>query len=187
MILHKHKAVHIHISKCAGQSVERAFGQPIGQHHLKPAIIRSIGQGKWDDYYKFTFVRNPWDRLVSMYHYRRKHQRHLIKGRSFDAWIRQIFVEYHPKVHQHYWIADDGKLFVDFVGKVESMASDFDKVCRIIGAEASLPHVNKSKHEHYASYYDDETKELVRRECAQDIEMFGYTFEGGFSPAMVLR
>lgn len=187
MIIHTHKAIHIHISKCAGQSVERAFGQAIGQHHLKPAIVKLIGQGKWDDYYKFTFVRNPWDRLVSLYHFRLKRMRHLIKGRSFDTWLREVFKEYHPKIHQHYWISENDKLVVDFVGKFESIQADFAAVCSKIGACVSLGHLNKSKHNHYASYYNAESREFVQKACSKDIEMFGYTFDGKFSPAMVLR
>lgn len=187
MIIHKYKAIHIHISKCAGQSIERSFGQFVGQHHLKPDIIKKIGKNKWDNYFKFTFVRNPWDRLVSLYHYRSKYQRHLIKKRSFDTWLRQVFDEYHPKIHQHYWIAEDGKPFVDFVGKFENIQSDFASVCARIGANIDLLHINKSKHEHYTSYYNAESREFVQKACAQDIEMFGYTFDGECAPAMVLR
>ena len=187
MIIHSHKAIHIHISKCAGQSVEKAFGQYIGQHHLKPQIVKKIGNDKWEDYYKFTFVRNPWDRLVSLYHFRLRKMRHLIKGRKFKEWLECIFDEYHPKVHQHYWITEDDKLIVDFVGKFETLNEDFSKVCEKIGADVSLGHFNKSKHNHYMSYYDDESRQLVQDKCKVDIEMFGYTFEGLCAPALVLR
>lgn len=98
-----------------------------------------------------------------------------------------MFDEYHPKVHQHYWIADDGKLFVDFVGKVETITEDFAKVCTKIGANVRLLHINKSKHDHYTSYYSPDSREFVQKACAQDIEMFGYTFDGECAPAMVLR
>ena len=187
MIIHSHKAIHIHISKCAGQSIERSLGQYIGQHHLRPAIIKAIGKARWDSYYKFSFVRNPWDRLVSLYHFRLKKMRHLIKGRSFDTWLRQVFDEYHPKVHQHYWIAEDGVPFVDFIGKFENLSEDFSRVCSRIGAAVPLLHINKSSHKHYAEYYNAESRDFVQKACAADIDMFGYTFDGKFAPAMVLR
>lgn len=72
----------------------------------------------------------------------------------------------------------DGKLMVDFVGRFENLQEDFRHVCKTIGIECSLPHVNRSQHVDYRTYYNDKTIQLVYEHFKEDIEMFGYAFEG---------
>ena len=64
----------------------------------------------------------------------------------------------------------------DFIGRFETLADDFAKVCAHLGVEATLSHVNKSNHRRYTDYYDDETRDIIARACADDIERFGYRF-----------
>jgi hypothetical protein len=71
---------------------------------------------------------------------------------------------------------ENGKELVDFVGRYENMEEDFASVCRKIGIDIALPHVNRSEHAHYRDYYTAETKAIVSRLFARDIERFHYTF-----------
>ena len=75
-----------------------------------------------------------------------------------------------------YLSTSDG-IELDFIGSFESLQEDFDKVCdKINKPRQRLPHINKSNHTHYSDYYDDETREIVAKRYAKDIEYFNYSF-----------
>ena len=142
----------------------------------------------WKNYFKFTFVRNPWDLLVSLYsHYVRINR----MNQTFEEFLEQTVSVKDPfnksdnKYHVRYnsltnmdWISDEnGNQLVDFVGRFENLQEDFNTICDKIGIpHQKLPHKNKSKHKHYTEYYDPITKQIVAEKYAKDIEYFGYKF-----------
>ena len=76
----------IHINKTGGSSIEKALGLPFS-HQTASMRVARLGTEEWNRRYSFTFVRNPWDRLVSQYHYRKSRGR-LRRDIDFPAWIR---------------------------------------------------------------------------------------------------
>jgi len=180
--------IFIHINKTAGTSIGKAVGLPL-KHHLTAAeVIARIGKDKWMTAYKFTFVRNPWDKVVSHYEYRRKKNKTEIASRNipFTEWVKLTYGidkdpfyynnprSFQPQVE---WLKDDeGVISIDFIGKFESINTDFDLIKNIIGIDQSLPHLNASKRARYQSYYNDETKGIVADWFHEDIREFGYTF-----------
>jgi hypothetical protein len=68
------------------------------------------------------------------------------------------------------------EVYFDFIGRFERLREDFQTVCERLGFKATLPHVNRSDHAPYTSYYDDRSRVLVAERCAYDIERFGYRF-----------
>ncbi len=75
----------------------------------------------------------------------------------------------------------DGRLLVDFVGRYERLHEDFQYVCRTLGVEATLPHVNPSRHGDYRSYYNIRTMNMLKDVAREDIEMFAYEFDDPIS------
>ena len=196
MISHKHKFIFIHIPKAAGSSITNALRIPVDGHHPLSKILKnnihSIYENRrnCDKYFKFCFVRNPWDRAVSAFEYMRKggegrnnkddyrdFKKYFSNPQSFQEFIKSdTFNEVLRGNQQHftpmtYYI--DGS--VDFIGKFENLQEDFDTICDKIGIpKQKLPHRNKTKHKHYTEYYDEETKQIVAEKYAKDIEYFGY-------------
>ena len=180
--------IFIHINKTAGTSIGNAIGLPIKHHQTAREVIARIGRHNWNTAYRFTLVRNPWDKVVSHYEYRRKKNKTEVASRSisFSEWVKKTYgpqqdpalydnpKSFQPQVE---WLKnDEGKIDIDFIGKFETINEDFNQIKAAIGLDADLPHLNASKRAGYQSYYDDETREIVGEWFREDIEAFGYWF-----------
>ncbi len=187
LISHKHKFIFLHPNKCAGTSIGRSLIPHLGPEDIILGYTEqgekySVGLRKtkliwkhceadrvkelvfhWDYYFKFTIVRNPWARVVSSYHWRKK-KHYINENKSFNEFVRNS-INTIPHCHEF----TNG---VDFVGKVENIEEDFKKICEKIGIEVKLKHENKTKHKSYWRYYDEETIEIVRKEFSRDIDLF---------------
>ncbi len=198
--------IFIHIPRTAGFSVHQAL-QPWVDHqnldfskarwekdypHYTAREIREIaGKETLQEYFKFAFVRNPWDRMLSRYSYLKKfndrpHEPLNPRGYyppgtlSFLQWLKGG--EPHG-VHpldlrpQKKWLVDDsGHIGVDFVGRFETLEADFETICQKIGLSLALPHVNRSDHGHYREYYDPEGRDIVAGIFREDIKTWSYQF-----------
>lgn len=180
--------IFIHINKTAGTSIGKAIGLPVKDHLTAKEIIAKIGKDKWNSAYKFTFVRNPWDKVVSHYEYRRKKDKTRMATRNiaFKDWVKMTYGETKNPVYydnpksfqaQVEWLKDDeDRLSIDYFGKFESINEDFNHVKQIVGIDAELPHLNASRRVDYRSYYDDETREIIARWFHEDISYFAYSY-----------
>jgi hypothetical protein len=147
---------------------------------------------KFSEYFKFTFVRNPWDRLLSAYMFLKKGglnemdrawaETHLAPFETFDQfvleWVNEenvwSWVHFIP---QHHFICDtQGVVKMDFVGRQESIREDFDVVKQRLSIDIELPVLNKTRARSHHGYYTEETREIVSRVYARDIELFDYYF-----------
>jgi hypothetical protein len=168
----------------------------LGSHtgHVPYFEYERANPRKFRSYFKFAFVRNPWDRLVSAYFFlqngglnevdRAWAAQHLAAYPTFDMFVRQglgidsimRFPHFRP---QSYYVADRrGKVMVDFLGRYENLVSDFAEVAGRLGRPCSLPLYNKGDHAHFSDYYDHETRKIVSRAYVRDIEIFNYRFAG---------
>lgn len=169
-----------------GLFVQKRFPFPelsaIGHGHLGVLQVRPVlGDEVFSSYFKFAFVRNPFDRFISYCAFMSRQTGQF--EASPQAFMRYIIRDQPPLQHilfrpQHEMLCDaDGRLAMDMIGRVESMQRDFDAICSRIGIPgAQLEQVNASRHKPYADYYDDELRALVARMYARDIELFGYEF-----------
>lgn len=202
MISHKYKFIFIHIPKTGGTSVEKIFDRKasVRNTRYKHSTLQDLEKLRKVDnsYFKFSFVRNPWDMTVSMYYFlwhkdakwpnRWRKKNKDLSCLSFKEWI--LHPSFQGPTIRSIGIgkpfACDGKFSdwldsenhtMDFVGKFENFQQDFNIVCDNIGIpRQTLPHENQSKHKHYIDYYDDETTEVVGSKYAEEIQKFNYKF-----------
>lgn len=180
--------VFVHINKTAGSSIEKALGLRFG-HETASEKMEAMGQERWEEKFSFAFVRNPWDRAVSHYHYRvRSNKTGLADGHlDFRSWVREVYENRNPAYRdnekmfmpQRRWLTDgSGNIVVSFVGRYESLETDYEYVRKKIGRGGALPKVKSSARTAYPDYYDAESAERVARAFEEDIQEFGYSFDG---------
>ena len=99
MINNKHNFIFIHIPKTAGTSIESVFGKCRAKHKTIKKTLRDIPQGKThEDYFKFTFIRNPWDRIVSLYEYLKREAIQADKAfLDFHEWVDTVVCKRHSE------------------------------------------------------------------------------------------
>lgn len=199
MVDNKHKCIFIHITKTGGSSINKSLGNTSSNHSLWHEYKKDLGKDVWDEYFKFTTVRNLWDRAVSYYNYD-KHINYLNKNvsnfRDYVLYHNDLFNN-NNKIQERFkpidgigyeiwhfgpqldWVLDDKEnVTVDYIMRFENLKEDFKYVCKKIGKEFSLPHENNlSNRPHYCEYYDDDTKEIIRKWSQKDLDYFGYKFE----------
>jgi len=196
------KYVFIHIPKCAGTSIHRALSNlhdsrsvPIGTRmyhkHSKASDVRRILGPAWDQAFKFSFVRNPWDLMVSSYHWwltracnfpsLGPHASKIRQMGSFSSFIRSDYglrmINEQDGRDLLDWLCEDGKLIVDFVGKYETLEEDWRQICTELGVvPITLTTENRVRREPYRVFYDETSRRLVADRFARTIERFGYEF-----------
>lgn len=205
MIFHPHKAVFFHIPKTAGYAMEQYFapgdldykvydpgcifgmkGCLMTQHFPYSEMINLVPLDLLREYFKFAFVRNPWDRLLSAYAYLKDMHDRLYGG--FEQWLSFVCSQvrerkYEPGAHhapQTDYLLHEGSEVLDFVGRYENLQQDFATVCSRLGvAGGPLPVRNKSflKTGHYSMFYNQAMVDLVGETYHQEIALLGYTFE----------
>jgi len=214
MISEKHNFIFFHIPKAAGTSIIISLfnklnknvlindsnkdlvaflknkGNTWPNHANCGQLMEFLGTTLYRNYFKFCFVRNPWDRLVSMYHYTVQKEKekyankeeqlpdystNILEAGSFDQWIKSGNIG----TAQFDIISNNAdELLVDYVGRSEIIQSDFSYVCSLIGIEnIQLAKANTSKHKDYRDYYTKETVDIVAKKHQKDIKYFGYDFE----------
>lgn len=148
-------------------------------HATAQQIKEKLQVHVYDNFFKFAFVRNPWDWQVSLYHYALNSQYHhsdlTKKMKNFDEYIEwRVSNDVHL---QKEFVTDGaGNIIVDFIGKVEKIDKNFVEICNRVGIESHLSHINKTKHRDYKQYYNSRTRELVYNAFHEDIELFEYSF-----------
>lgn len=174
--------LYVRIAKTGSTSIRRAAGRDAGcgtGTHSSAMRLREQIPATFAKAFKFSFVRNPWDRTVSLYHFRGA------KG-SFDQWVRQNLGNRNrclgrPGQYISCWdmLSDGEQILVDYVGRFETLAADWDHVRGVIGTgHRVLARKNVSpKRRPYPGYYTPELVALVGEAFADDVKHFGYTYE----------
>lgn len=206
IVSHLHRYIFVAMPKTGTHSVRQALREHLGpddieqvglfvnkrfpfdevaqiRHgHLSVRQVRPyLGDEVCDQYLKFTFVRNPFDRFVSYCAFMTR--QHGTFERDPQGTMHKILFELRPMDHVHFQpqytllVNDAGALEMDFIGRVERMQDDYDALCAKIGIPArALDKVNSSKRGDYRQYYDQALIDGVTALYARDLELFDYQF-----------
>jgi hypothetical protein len=208
IISHRHRFIFFAIPKTGTHAVRRALRVHMGPEDLEQVgmfenralpfpelaslrhghlsvrqIVPFIGQDLFDSYFKFAFVRNPFDRFVSYCSF---------VSRNTGAFeqdprgsMKYVIKELKPVGHIlfrpqfEFLIGEDGNLKMDMLCRQETMQASYDAACARIGIpNAPLERVNAtSSRPSFREYYDDELIALVGDFYREDLRLFGYTFD----------
>ncbi len=176
-------------SRISGLTGHRIACKP--PRHAKAIAAREmLPREVYGRLFKFAFVRNPWDLQVSSFHHIRRERPHLMEGmEDFETFLRwkltpdrpyQFHIDTSIELQSDYLIDLRGNVIVDFIGRYEHLAADFETACQKIGIRTlKLPHKRQATDRRdYRSYYTDKTAQLIADHFRADIEMFAYTFDG---------
>lgn len=161
-------------------------------HQMASELKAWIGEDLWNRAFTVAFVRNPWDLMVSSYNWwlQKAPSYPPFNGQvaqvqalgSFKSFLASDFgsrMINEVTGSMEDWFQDSGRDIVDYVGKVETIDADLRAIRDLAGLTDGgilLEQLNPTKRRGYPSYYDDESRENVRRRFSYIIDRFGYTF-----------
>jgi hypothetical protein len=166
---------------------------PLKHRHILASTAKRIYGAYWSEYFKFSFVRNPWDRMISLARFPRwsgvsvsedsidlSAYLEKFSDRELDWRSHSANEKLKPPIPEAVYLNILNEE-LDFIGRFEDLHEDFGFVCDKVGLQhKQLPHVEKfrqSKRKPYCEYYNDETRQLVADKYAKDIAEFGYKFK----------
>jgi hypothetical protein len=164
--------------------------QPKPQWGIERGLVKmgawgraAAGELQFCRYYKFGVVRNPWDRVVSLY--LRKEGIQMQDQMDFESFVDWIQNSSDTCIHcqgiryQADWLRDkNGMTLVDFIARFENLEEDWKIIARRLGLVETLPrnNANGEGKRHYTDYYTPRTREVIGNKFAEDIRLFNYRF-----------
>lgn len=175
----EHKFIFFHIPKTGGSSITKSLRNNFNVklhhgYHNTPMEMNDLYGG----YRSFAFIRNPWDRLVSIYSYYkdRVDVTDIVSFEEFCLTLENYIKDYRVKTHlkqQTEYLHN-----IDFIGKFENLNEDFQIVMSKYDKDLTLPHINSSiREKDYRKYYtSDDQIRSVNEFFKDDIKLLGYEF-----------
>ena len=198
------KLVYYTIPKVACTSMKTCVAKACGLPSKKPHDLfytsshffcvvkgnKKVSNPNKGNKFRFAFVRNPFDRLVSCWADKvvsknsDKYVPSFPKNIPFNEFVNYVIsippLKADVHVRPQYNFLNMKK--IDFLGRFETIDKDWKTVCSKLGIESPLPHRKKSNHPHYSTFYTDDLREKVSLYYKKDLECFGYYFDNKTSP-----
>lgn len=195
-ISHSHRFIWYRVAKVATRSILKALRDQGVVFEAEHPISVHYPINAYKDYFKFAFIRSPWDRLLSCWK-NKILDRHLPAEEGVVRWnnlpddlLAQMqelegFVDYVELLDIDtcdLHLRSQSRLIdlnhVDYVGRFESLTEHADEVFSEIGlSPGTLPKLNQSANRrHYTDYYDTVLRDRVARIYQRDIQLFNYSF-----------
>ncbi len=205
LISHKYKFIFIHVYKVAGTSIKSSLSKyaevnlnqiskltkikylnniPLSgnfEPHISAYdLSQKIPKRMFNSYFKFAFVRNPYDWQISLYEYMKQQPTHfqhnLVKKMAFNEYCNwRIKADFH--LQQEMICDSKGNLLVDFIGKIENINKDLKTIEQKLKLpNLELEHLNKSIRSNINNYYEINTKKLIAVNFKADFDLFNYDY-----------
>jgi hypothetical protein len=156
-----------------GPKNEGLLGLP--DPNINPDETASFYRERFPSHFIFTIVRNPYDRFLSHFLYRQKQRPE--EYPDFKIWAERQYTKL--SLPTQVSVIDDSNA-CDFIARFENLSMDIKKVAKIIGIKwkwsHNKTHANRTKHEHYSKYYDEDTKEVITHVYREDLKRFNYEY-----------
>jgi hypothetical protein len=159
-------------------------------NHIPAKVMRmAVGEEIWDKIFTFSFVRNPWDRMVSLFHYRKIVAKNIPENMTFSEYIYLLrrdrgtgLFQYHGYYYGNadYLLGDHDEILVKFIGRYENRERDILHVAKSTGIHdigTVITQKSRETVEPYSRYYTAESREIVADLFRKDLDVFGYTFD----------
>ena len=154
-------------------------GKRVAFYNHIPArkVVRYLGENKWDNYFKFCFERNPFDRVISQYYWVNH-----IQNNKYNS-IEEFLLDF-PENRLTNWsiYSLQNKICVDYIGKFEDLNQDFQKIWEKLNIDSDFPELPKAKgairkdRRDYRDVLDEKSIELISSICENEIHEFGYQY-----------
>ena len=146
------------------------------REHADAAFARAfLGEKIWNQYFKFCFERNPFDKAISQYYWVTKK---LTPRPEINARIQSMGA---GKLSNWGSYALGGRIAMDFAGRFERVNRDLEIIKARLGLpEISLPETKvgiRKDRRHYSEILNEKTRAHIERLCANEIREFGYVWE----------
>lgn len=190
-ISHNYKMIFIHVQRTGGSSIISSLKRELGNNidiisqHGNPIDDEKNVIEYYNYYYKFGFVRNPWERIFSWYSLLHKWDKLSLEEEKlrFENYLFNELSEIEKEDPNFffnqldYFKNENGVLEVDRIGRYERYDKDFEIICKEIGLpKIEIPINNNTSLKNYALYYSQKSKDLISEKCKEDIEYFNYAF-----------
>jgi hypothetical protein len=204
-VVRNHQCIFIHIPRTGGHTIDALIGHrrnkqkdKVKRHAFPYEYIEKFPK-EWTKFFKFTFVRNPWDRVVSAWTRTRGQSNYLVKDKKYlhdPQWFKrnifQPFNEYvQSKLPQTYetghfipqekWLfRKPNKLYeYDFIGKFEDFEDEVTRLLELLQIEKpdKILRISPSNKKDYHEYYDNESIKIVKELYNKEIDFLGYSYD----------
>ncbi len=189
-ISHDLKLIFIHVHRTGGSTIRNLLKQELGSkienisQHGNAMSSESVFLEKHADYFRFGFVRNPWDRLLSWYSLINKWDPLNIE---LERLRFEEFLELDLSAKQgddffHYNQLDYFPLLNDSLNSIkiyryEKFEDETNEIFGLLGHPLKkIPITNNTSIKDYKDFYTERSKELVKQKCHKDITYFKYSF-----------
>jgi hypothetical protein len=187
------KIIFVHIPKTAGISVAKAiFGDVSLEGHRSIMFYKNLFNEDFSEYFTFSVVRNPWDRLYSAFkflekgginiHDRNAYEQYLEEYKDFEDFVtnglnkKMIYEIMHFIPQSEFICSKDGKIDVNYIARFENLKDDISKLSEKINNPIELDHHNSNRKVSYKEIYTSDMIKKVEEIYKMDIINFNYKF-----------